>query len=308
MTKWLKAFSIIFTILAIFDGMSAIGGAFAFLLFACNKNMYTYDLGEGHTVASLFDDLGIASRKELLSVLGVSVLSSALACVVLILLAKWFKKAYKTSDPFSTDLVKFLKKIAKFMLISSVVGFIIEEIIETSVDMTFNVSYETIFFGGLLAMCISYVLAYANVSRQVAQTENPVLDTAVAHSSDDSTIADSNNSSSNEIETKVNAVDENDTNKTTNADEIEKDNTDKSKNNGKQDAEATPTKQPRKRTTANANSSSKTTSTTRKRTTKAVNKSTEDNSATKTAKKSTTKQTNNTTKKTSKNSNNTRAE
>lgn len=282
MTKWLKAFAIIFNILAIFNGMGFVGGAFAFLLFACNKNIYTYDLGEGNTVASLFDEMGIASRKELLALLGASVISLAISLAVFILLAKWFKKAYTTSDPFSTNLVQFLKKIAKFMLIASISGFIIEAIIETATDTSFNLSYETIFFGGLLAMCISYVLAYANVSRKVAQIEDEsALDTSTP------IVVDTNNDSKmtdNEVEA---------TNSS--ADQIETANADN---------QTTEPTAPRKRASSKRSTTSKTTSTTRKRTTSPATK---DNTDTKTTRKRTTKQSSNV-KSSSKNSNNNKTE
>lgn len=284
MTKWLKAFAIIFNILAIFNGMGFVGGAFAFLLFACNKNIYTYDLGEGNTIASLFDEMGIASRKELLALLGASVISLAISLAVFILLAKWFKKAYTTSDPFSTDLVQFLKKIAKFMLIASISGFIIEAIIETATDTSFNLSYKTIFFGGLLAMCISYVLAYANVSRKVAQIED---ESALASSTP--IVVDTNNDSKmtdNEVEATNNS-----------ADQIETASADN------QTTEVEP-KTPRKRASSKRSTTSKTTSTTRKRTTSPATK---DNTDTKTTRKRTTKQSSNA-KSSSKNSNNNKTE
>lgn len=172
MVQWLKIFAVIFTLLAVCSGMGAAGGAFAFLLFACNKNLYLYDLGEGVTVASMFEELGVGSRAELLGVLGATVISSALSFVMYLFLTKWFSKANKTGEPFSTDLVKKLRSVAKYMLIACVVGFIIDTVIESAVDIVLSSSsYSTMLAGGLFAMCASYVLAYANVCRKTDEPE-----------------------------------------------------------------------------------------------------------------------------------------
>lgn len=174
MTSWLKVFAIIFNIIAILDGIGVVFGVFGFILFACNKNLYTYDIGNSKTIADLFNEMGIASLKELLGILGASIISIALSLVMFILLVKWFKSAHQTGEPFSTNLIQFLRKIAKYMISASISGWLAESIILTAVDSSFSTSYQTMFWGGLLAMCLSYVLAYANVSRKVEiETEQP---------------------------------------------------------------------------------------------------------------------------------------
>lgn len=164
MKQWLKAFSTFFNILLILSGIGCCSCSITFLVFACNKNLYSYKFDDQNSVSSMFEDMGIASRKELLVILACAIIYSALALAMFVFLTKWFKKAYQTGNPFSEDLVQLLRKTAKYMIIASLIGFVVEATIQSASNVeTYSSSYATMFFGGLLAMCINYVLAYASV-------------------------------------------------------------------------------------------------------------------------------------------------
>ena len=174
MQKWLKVFAIIFNILLVCSGIGCGGCAITFLVFACNKNIYSYKLDDQTTVSSLFEEMGVASKKELLGILGCATIYCAIVIAMFVFLTKWFKKAYQTGNPFSEDLVKLLRKTSKYMILASLIGYVVEAIILSAVGVeNYSSSYGTMLFGGLLATCIGYILAYASVKlSQKEPTEN----------------------------------------------------------------------------------------------------------------------------------------
>ena len=175
MKQWLKIFTVFFNILLILSGIECVSCTITFLMFACNKNLFSYKFNDQTTVSSLFEEIGIASRKELLVILSCIIIYSALSIAMFALLTKWFKKAYQTGNPFSEDLVQLLRKTAKYMIIASIIGFIVEALIQSIGNVeTNNSTYATMFLGGLLAMCIYYVLAYASVKISQSNSANTI--------------------------------------------------------------------------------------------------------------------------------------
>ena len=166
MKKWLNGFAIFFSICSVLVGISLGGTALACLIFIFNKKIFDYKLDDTTTIKELFSELNITSRWNLVTNLAAMVVSLAIVLTLLILIKKWFKSTSISGEPFSTESVKYIHKIAKLAIIASIAGLIFETILSMFVYNIMSSSYETILFVGLLMKCLAYIFAYAHATRK----------------------------------------------------------------------------------------------------------------------------------------------
>lgn len=177
MKKWLKGFGIFFQVCAWFIGIGIGGCAVGCLTFAINKNIFNYQLSETTTVGDLFSELNY-SRLEIVWYLISIIVYLSILLALLILLTKWFKSTSLSGEPFSENSIKLMAKISKYAIISSIIGFVFENILFMFIDISMSYGYESIFIAGLLIKCLSYVFAYASFGKKENLTDNENNDIA----------------------------------------------------------------------------------------------------------------------------------